>query len=283
MNGIVQSVSLLAVSSVSKQWLHESFSSLASASNPQADYSTKKSLGANSGVGLASTKVIASASEKYHIVMAGRSQDKLNSAMREVQSAGIKGSLSIVQLDVTDEQSIKEAARHVREQHGRLDVLVNNAAAGSIDPNVKTRFTLSLTTNVTGPAMVAEAFRPLLLESDNPYSVFVSSGAGSLSRTADPAGVSYMPNEDAYRASKAALNMVAIKEWKDFGSKGLKVFAFCPGFVISNLRGTSEDARTGWGQAGDPIVSGQTLLSIIEGKRDEDDGKFVHKDGVYSW
>lgn len=215
--------------------------------------------------------------------MAGRSRDKLNSAMSEVQSAGIKGSLSMVQLDVTDEQSIKEAARHVREQHGRLDVLVNNAAIGSLEPDVKTRFTLSLTTNVIGPAMVAEAFRPLLLESSNPYSVYVSSGVGSLSRTADPAGVTYFQNEDAYRVSKAALNMVAIKEWKDFGSKGLKVFAFCPGFVISNIRGPSEDARTGWGQAGDPMVSGQTLLDIIEGRRDAEDGKFVHKDGVYSW
>ncbi|KAK5098940.1 hypothetical protein LTR70_000941 [Exophiala xenobiotica] len=215
--------------------------------------------------------------------MAGRSQDKLNSAMREVQSAGIKGSLSIVQLDVTDEQSIKEAARRVHEEHGRLDVLVNNAAAGNIDPDAKTRFTISLTTNVIGPAMLAEAFRPLLLGGDNPYSVYVSSGTGSLSMAADPAGVTYFPNEDAYRASKAALNMVAIKEWKDFGSKGLKVFAFCPGFVISNIRGTSEDARTGGGKAGDPMVSGQSLLDIIEGRRDADDGKFVHKDGVYPW
>ena len=239
--------------------------------------------GANSGVGLAATKVIATASEKYHVIMAGRSEEKLKTALSEVRTTGIKGSVSTVQLDVTDEQSIRDAVTYVSEQHGRLDVLVNNAAAGTIDPDVKTRFTLSLTTNVIGPAMVAEAFRPLLFESKNPYSVFVSSGAGSLTLTSDPAAVSHMPNENAYRASKAALNMVAIKEWKDFSEKGLKVFAFCPGFVVSNLRGTSEEARTGWGKAGDPMVSGETLLSIIEGRRDADDGKFVHKDGVYPW
>jgi hypothetical protein len=66
----------------------------------------------------------------------------------------------------------------------------------------------------------------------------------------------------------------------------MKVFAMCPGFVVSNLRGTTEEMRNGspFGmQAGDPMVSGQTLLSIIEGKRDDDAGKFVHKDGVYPW
>jgi len=215
--------------------------------------------------------------------MAGRSKDKLASALAEVQDTKIKGTVSTVQLDVTDEQSIKDAVQHVRDQHGRLDVLVNNAAVGTIDPDIKKRFTLSLVTNVIGPALVAGAFRPLLLESDNPYSIFVSSGTGSLARAADPAAVSYMPNENAYRASKAALNMVAIKEWQDFKAKGLKVFAFCPGFVVSNIRGPSEELRTGWGKAGDPLVSGQSILDIIEGKRDVDDGKFVHKDGVYQW
>lgn len=227
--------------------------------------------------------MIASASENYHVVMTGRSQEKLQSAMSDVQQAGPKGTLSILQLDVTDENSIEEAAKHVRERHGRLDVLVNNAGVGNIGPNVKERFTLTLNTNVIGPAMVAEAFRPLLLESENPYSIFISSGVGSLTRTADPAAVSHFPNENAYRASKAALNMVAIKEWQDFRSKGLKVFAFCPGFVVSNLRGTSEEMRTGWGKAGDPAVPAQALLDVIEGKRDAEDGKFVHKDGVYPW
>jgi hypothetical protein len=69
----------------------------------------------------------------------------------------------------------------------------------------------------------------------------------------------------------------------EFGSKGLKVFAMCPGFVVSNLRGTSDEARSGWGGAGDPQVSGKTVLSIIQGERDADAGKFVHKDGVYPW
>ena len=50
-------------------------------------------------------------------------------------------------------------------------------------------------------------------------------------------------------------------EWDQFKSKGLRAFAACPGFVKSNPHGP------GGGKAEDPEVSGQLLLSIIEGER----------------
>lgn len=37
------------------------------------------------------------------------------------------------------------------------------------------------------------------------------------------------------------------------------------------------------GKAGDPAVSGLIVLDIVQGKRDADVGRFVHKDGVYAW
>jgi NAD(P)-dependent dehydrogenase (short-subunit alcohol dehydrogenase family) len=48
--------------------------------------------------------------------------------MSEIEAAGSKGLLSTVQLDVTDEKSIEQAAALVHQKFGRLDVLVNNAA-----------------------------------------------------------------------------------------------------------------------------------------------------------
>lgn len=216
--------------------------------------------------------------------MTGRSLEKVKTAKLDVERCGIKGLLSAVQLDVIDERSIGEAVKYVEGTHGRLDILINNAGIGNMDANVKARFQQCLETNTMGPAMVAAAFRPLLLKSQAPYSIFVSSGAGSMTRALKPSPHS-LPNEDAYRASKAALNMIAIMEDKLYNSSGLKVFTVSPGFVVSNLRGTSEDARMGWGLwgDGDPLVAGNTLLEIIEGKRDDDAGKFVTKDGVYPW
>ena len=56
-----------------------------------------------------------------------------------------------------------------------------------------------------------------------------------------------------------------------------------PGLVRSNLRGPSEEARTGWGKAGDPEDSGQIVLDIVQGRQDADTGRFVPKDNVYDW
>lgn len=186
---------------------------------------------------------------------------------------------------MVDEKSIKQAAAHVHQQFGRLDVLVNNAAVGSRDPDAKTRFQQCMDTNVVGPAVVSAAFRPLLLKSDKPYSIYVSSGAGSMGRSSDPTSATYrgLSNGEAYRASKAALNMIALQESIEFSETNLKVFALDPGFVRSNLRGPSEEARSGWGKAGDPERSGRFIMSVIQGERDADVGTFIHNTGVYPW
>ena len=63
----------------------------------------------------------------------------------------------------------------------------------------------------------------------------------------------------------------------------LKIFVICPGLVRSNLRGKNEEAVSAGGRAGDAAESGQLILSIIEGKKDADAGKFLHKDGIYPW
>ena len=91
------------------------------------------------------------------------------------------------------------------------------------------------------------------------------------------------PRPEAYRASKTALDMYMVLDSRDHRDQGLRVFGMCPGFVVSNLRGPGEEARTGRGMAGDPREAGELLLSIIRGERDADEGRVVHKDGVYPW
>lgn len=117
--------------------------------------------------------------------MTGRSLDKANSAKLELEKGkGIKGTLSVMQLDVTDEKSVKEAAGHVMEQFWRLDALINNAALGGLGlGDIKLSLQRCLETNVIGPALVSEAFRPLISKSQRPYSIYVSSGAELLHGT----------------------------------------------------------------------------------------------------
>lgn len=241
--------------------------------------------GANSGVGFATAEVLIKASSVYHVILAARSLQKAENAIAELKSNGaVKGSLSPVQLDVTDSDSIAHATAYVDKTFGRLDALINNAAVGARDDDIKTRMLRCMETNVIGPAVVSSAFRPLLLKSSNPYSLYVSSGVGSLAFASDPSSPVYisLSKGETYRASKSALNMLAIQEHVEYGKK-IKVFSLCPGFVRTNLRGTSEEERSGGGNAKDPKLSGELILDILKGIRDHDVGKFVHREGVYPW
>ena len=207
----------------------------------------------------------------------------MRKAATEIESSKANPSSKIVplQLDVTDDESIANSRALVEKEIKSLDVLINNAGVGGLKQDLRTRMTNTFTTNVLGAALVADAFRPLLLKSSNPYSLYVSSGAGSISRATGASPT--FEGEEAYRISKAAMNMLAVWENVEHGKKGLKVFAVCPGFVVSNLRGKDEDSRTGWGKASSADTSGELMLAIIRGDRDADVGKFVHKDGVYPW
>lgn len=205
--------------------------------------------------------------------------------MAEIEAAGIKGKLSTVRLDVTDEKSINDAAAQVEQEFGRLDVLVNNAGVGGLKLDLKTSYQVCLETNVLGPVLVAAAFRPLLFKSKNPYSIYIGSGERTLTRNASQktATHSRIGSGGGYQVSKAAMNMVALLEHRDYGDEGLKVFVVSPGFVRSNLRGTTEEEISGWGGAGDPAVSGSIVLDIVQGNQDEHVGGYIHKGGVHAW
>ena len=215
--------------------------------------------------------------------MASRSAERGEAAMAAIQHGDIKGSLSTVQLDVTDQKSIAAAVKLVDDQFGRLDVLVNNAGVYSKSADLKTQLEDNFSTNVTGAALVSEAFKALLFKSERPYLLHIGSTLGSLACSADRNRFDYDIPALAYRMSKAALNMLALQDSKEMGKHGVKVFSVCPGLVKSNLRGRAEAEISAGGKAIDPETSGKTILRIIEGGRDADVGKFVDMDGVVPW
>ncbi|KAH8697868.1 putative short chain dehydrogenase/reductase [Talaromyces proteolyticus] len=248
--------------------------------------------GANSGVGYATAHTIAAKSPDYHVILASRSITNGQEALDEIKTSSslpIKGTLSLVQLDVTNEESIASAVKLVESEFGYLDVLINNAAttSGGTKPYTREGLRNLFDTNVLGPMLMLQAFQPLLEKSiyrDGAYVIQVSSGLGAFAQADNPKNPNYPHPFDAYRMSKAALNMMTVQAQKSLGrEKGFKIFSVCPGLVRSNLRGKSEEQRNAGGLAGNPLVSGRVILGVLEGERDDAVGKFVHEDGVYKW
>ena len=235
--------------------------------------------GANSGIGLEWASQLM-AKGTYHVLVGARSPTKGEAAIKELQSKNHPGTCELVQIDQTDDASIAAAVKHVEATHGRLDVLINNAAIASKDPT-RANMTENFSTNTLGPWFVTQAFRPLLLASAAaPARVInVSTGMGSVALKLDHShwisALSALP----YSVSKTALSMVTAQLVYDFKDDDVKLFTVCPGFTVSNLGEENSEANGARPTA--EAVKG--LMGVVEGARDADAGKFLHEGGLYDW
>ena len=150
--------------------------------------------GANQGVGLQVARELVASG--LTVLIGSRNLERGEAAAREIGPGAVA-----LQLDVTDGDSISAAAERIRQETGRLDLLVNNAAIssttrGSLSPDdyAQTRYpsTVSLDevravweTNVFGVLAVYQAMLPLLRDSSDARIVNVSSGVGSLTASHD--------------------------------------------------------------------------------------------------
>ena len=204
--------------------------------------------GANQGIGLQVAKELAA--KKLTVLIGSR-----DFARGEEAAKTINGDARAVQLDVTDRSSIAAAADRIRNELGRLDLLVNNAA---ISNTRKQQLGLSLAeyakisrpsnvsldemravweTNVFGVLAMYQAMLPLLREAPAARIVNVSSGVGSLTTNADPAYSYRAFFGPVYPASKAALNAVTLAMMLELESTAIKVNLVSPGFTKTNLNG----------------------------------------------
>jgi NAD(P)-dependent dehydrogenase (short-subunit alcohol dehydrogenase family) len=184
-------------------------------------------------------------------------------ARGETAAADIGQGAIALQLDVTDTRSITSAAERIREEAGRLDLLINNAAIATTRTNTRDLSELRAMTkastvsldevravwevNVLGPMAVYQAMLPLLRRSSGARIVNVTSALGSLTTVADPAFPYRSTFEPVYAASKTALNAVTLSMMIELEDADIKVNLVSPGFAntaLVNFEGTEsvEDA-----------------------------------------
>jgi NAD(P)-dependent dehydrogenase (short-subunit alcohol dehydrogenase family) len=194
--------------------------------------------GASRGIGRATARRLAR--DSAHVILTARNVADVQDAADRLNGEGL--SASALQLDVTDDASVRAAAEHVESRFHRLDVLVNNAGilpeatqaqpAEAIDVAM---FRQTFGTNLIGAVTVLEAFLPLLRRSEAGRIVNVTTTMASLSDQTNPESPYYTTVVPAYQASKAALNNVTIALAKALVETSIKVTSVCPGFVQTDL------------------------------------------------
>lgn len=137
-------------------------------------------------------------------------------------------------LDVREPASIHDLAEAVERDHGRLDVLINNAGIFPDKQEFAERVAPELVravleTNLLGPLQVAQAFLPLMRRQNYGRIVNVSSALGSL---AEMTG-----KYPAYRISKTALNALTRTLAAELLGSNVLVNACCPGWVRTEMGG----------------------------------------------
>jgi NAD(P)-dependent dehydrogenase (short-subunit alcohol dehydrogenase family) len=126
--------------------------------------------------------------------------------------------------DVADPAAVTAFAAAVDARFGRVDVLVNNAGISSIGPAEDLALDVwrrVLEVNLTGPFALAQAFgRPML-----------QAGSGSIVNVASIAGLRGVSDRAAYNASKHGLIGLTRTLAAEWGGRGVRVNAVCPGWV----------------------------------------------------
>lgn len=169
----------------------------------------------------------------YHVLLASRDLGKGQQAADQLRTR--KGMVTAYALDVTDAFSVRAFEEAVRREHGRADVLVNNAAVyldegTSIFDVPIERVRATFETNLYGPLMLCQAFLPLMIENRYGRIVNISSQAGQLSDIS-----TFAPS---YSLSKTALNGLTRILAQETRGQNIKVNSMCPGWVQTDMGGS---------------------------------------------
>jgi NAD(P)-dependent dehydrogenase (short-subunit alcohol dehydrogenase family) len=130
--------------------------------------------------------------------------------------------------DITDEKFVAEAVKTTLEKFSRVDALVNNAGISNISPALDTsteKYRQVLEVNLVAPFILAKAFGKIMLDA----------GSGAVVNVASVAGLQGVADRSAYNASKHGLIGLTRTLAVEWGARGVRVNAVCPGWVKTEM------------------------------------------------
>ncbi len=221
--------------------------------------------GANKGLGYETARQLI---ERGHTVYLGaRNVERGEAAASELGG-------QFVPLDVTDDTSVEAALGLIAGSEGHLDVLINNAGISTTAAVTGQEALKVFDTNAIGLIRVTQAALPLLVQSENPVVVNVSSALGSFWAVTNPDRRQFHFPSIVYGASKSAVSMLTVQYAKSF--PGIKFNAVEPGFTATDL--------TPFSGAGQPVEKGaEVIVRMASIGKDGPTGTFQEGDGELAW
>lgn len=207
--------------------------------------------GANSGLGLETTLALLKSGAT--VLMACRSRRKGEAARAELLKLGASG-VDLIDLDLSDLNSVDACCREVQSRYDRLDLLINNAGLMA-PPRLlsKQGLEMQFAVNHLGHFALTESLLPLMEGRDQARVVTVTSGAQYFGRMAwnDLNGEQRYDRWGAYSQSKLANVLFALnlnRRLEEAGST-VRSLAAHPGMARTNLQSLSVESSGAWQEA----------------------------------
>ena len=210
--------------------------------------------GASSGLGAQFARTSARAGAG--VVLASRRLEKLKELRARIEGEG--GDAHVVELDVTDLDSIKAAVAHAETEMGSIDILVNNSGVSTtqrIQDVTLEDYDFIFDTNVKGAFFVAQEVGKRMLARSRGAAPGSFTG-GRIINIASMAGLKVLPQIGAYCMSKAAVVQMTRAMALEWGRFGINVNALCPGYIDTEIN------HSHW-----QTEQGQKLISMLPRKR----------------
>jgi NAD(P)-dependent dehydrogenase (short-subunit alcohol dehydrogenase family) len=228
--------------------------------------------GANKGLGYETARRLVE--RDWRVFLGARDETRGREAAERLAAGG--ADVTFVPLDVTSDDSVTSAVHIVRENTGRLDVLINNAGiTGELvgpEETLPHHLIPVFHVNVFGPVRVTHAFLPLLKAGHDPRVVMVSSGAGSLTITTDPQRKESTFPHLMYPSSKAALNMITTQYAKAIPE--IRFNLADPGFTATDLN-AHKGTQT--------VTEGTDAIIELATTSPGQTGRYRDRDGALPW
>ena len=240
--------------------------------------------GGNRGLVHEALKVPVS-TKRYHLVVAARSQQKADDAMKTISSEAVSDSAEFIPviINLENDDSIFTAAKIIKEKFVYLDVLVDSAGINR-SPNKNATFRENyqsvFETSVFGVSVMNDTFLPLIRASKHPRRriVTVTSGLGmfGVALTETSLYNIWKYQIPVYRNSKSAVNILSTVNTIMLRDENIPTVLVKPGYCRTAFGGYSghKDAELGGKVIARAAVEGENkdlFLKIIddEGKHAE--------------